>query len=83
MIVENIDQARIASVQVAALDRRKVRRRFEERFTARRMANDYVRAYRGLVYRVAQSGRDIKFPVNGGARISGDELVSVVDMHVD
>jgi hypothetical protein len=31
MIVDNIDQARIGSVQVAALDRRKVRRRFEER----------------------------------------------------
>jgi len=83
MIVDNIDQARIASVQVAALDRRKVRRRFEERFTARRMANDYVRVYRGLVYRAAQSGRDIKFSINGGARIGGDELVSDVDTHVD
>src|ERR1700746_623676 len=83
MIVDNIDQARIASVGVAALDRRKVRRRFEERFTARRMAKDYVRVYRGLVYRAAQSGRDIKFSINGGARISGDELVSDVDTHVD
>jgi len=83
MIVDNIDQARIASVQVAALDRRKVRRRFEERFTARRMAKDYVRVYRGLVHRSAQPGRNIKFPVNGGARISGDELVSDVDTHAD
>jgi glycosyltransferase involved in cell wall biosynthesis len=39
MIVDNIDQALIASVRVAALDRRKVRRRFEERFTPRRMAS--------------------------------------------
>jgi glycosyltransferase involved in cell wall biosynthesis len=83
MIVDNIDQACIASVQVAALDRHKVRRRFEERFTARRMANDYVRVYRGLVYRAAHSGRDIKFSINGGARIGGDELVSDVDTHVD
>jgi long-subunit acyl-CoA synthetase (AMP-forming) len=83
MIVDNIDQARIASVQVAALDRRKVRRRFEERFTARRMANDYLRVYRGLVYRAARSGHDIKYPVNGGARISGDELVSEADTHAD
>jgi glycosyltransferase involved in cell wall biosynthesis len=83
MIVDNIDQARIASVRVAALDRRKVRRRFEERFTARRMANDYVRVYRSLVRHAAQRGRDIKYQVNGGARISGDELVSDVDKHAD
>ena len=57
MIVDNIDQARIASVQVAALDRRKVRRRFEERFTARRMARDYVRVYRNLVYHAVAPGR--------------------------
>jgi len=43
MIVDNIDHARIALVQVAALDRRKVRSRFQERFTARRMAKEYVR----------------------------------------
>jgi hypothetical protein len=60
---------------------RKVRRRFEERFTARRMATDYVRVYRGLVYHAAQPGRSTKYPINGGARISGDELV--VDMHAD
>jgi hypothetical protein len=65
------------------LDRRKVRRRFEERFTARRMANDYVRVYRSLVRHAAQRGRDIKYQVNGGARISGDELVSDVDKHAD
>jgi glycosyltransferase involved in cell wall biosynthesis len=83
MIVDNIDQARIASVQVAALDRRKVRRRFEERFTARRMATDYVRVYQGLVHHAAQPGHRTKYPINGGARISGDELVSDVDMHAD
>ena len=83
MIVDNIDQARIASVQVAALNRRKVRRRFEERFTARRMATDYVRVYQGLVYRATRPGRSTKYPINGGARISGDELVSDVDMHAD
>jgi glycosyltransferase involved in cell wall biosynthesis len=82
MIVDNIDQARIALVQVAALDRRKVRRRFEERFTARRMARDYVRVYQSLAYHSAQRGRSTKYPANGGARIS-DELVSDVDTHAD
>ena len=83
MIVDNIDQARIASVRVAALDRRKVRRRFEERFTARRMAKDYIRVYQSFAYHAAQPGRGTKYPVNGGARISGDELVSAADKHAD
>jgi glycosyltransferase involved in cell wall biosynthesis len=83
MIVDNIDQARIALVQVAALDRRKVRSRFEERFTARRMAKDYVRVYRGLLRHAAQPGRGTRHPVNGGAHVSGDELVNDVDVHAD
>jgi glycosyltransferase involved in cell wall biosynthesis len=83
MIVDNIDQARIAMVQVAALDRRKVRSRFEERFTARRMAKDYVRVYRGLLRHAAQPGRGTRHPVNGGAHVSGDELVNDVDAHAD
>jgi glycosyltransferase involved in cell wall biosynthesis len=83
MIVDNIDQARIALVQVAALDRRRVRRRFEERFTARRMANDYVRVYRSLIHRAAHRASDFNHLANGGARINGDELVIDVDIHAD
>jgi glycosyltransferase involved in cell wall biosynthesis len=83
MIVDNIDQARIALVQVAALDRRRVRRRFEERFTARRMANDYVRVYRSLVHHAAHRASDIKHLANGGSRINGGELVIDVDIHAD
>jgi hypothetical protein len=64
MVVDNIDQALIASAQVAALDRRKVRRRFEERFTAHRMANDYVRVYRKLVHHTVEPLRDVKYPLN-------------------
>jgi glycosyltransferase involved in cell wall biosynthesis len=81
MIVDNIDQARIALAQVAALDRRRVRRRFEERFTARRMANDYVRVYRSLVRRAAHRTAGIKRLAN--ARIVGDELVLDVNIHAD
>jgi glycosyltransferase involved in cell wall biosynthesis len=83
MIVDNIDQARIALVRVAALDRRKVRSRFEGRFTARRMAKEYVRVYRALVRHAAQPGRGARHPVNGGAHVSGDELVNDVDTHAD
>jgi hypothetical protein len=59
MIVENVDRARIALAQAALMDRRKVRRRFEERFTARRMANDYVRIFRSLIRRAPQSANDL------------------------
>ena len=34
--------------RLAELDRAAIRRRFEERFTARRMAEDYLAVYRGL-----------------------------------
>jgi glycosyltransferase involved in cell wall biosynthesis len=84
LIVDNIDQARIALAQVVGLDRRKVRRRFEERFTAHRMAKDYVRIYRSLAHHAAQQARGMKkTSANGGTRISGDELVSDVDTHAD
>jgi len=48
-IVASMDEAIAAVPQVLALDRRKVRRRFEERFTAERMAHDYVDLYRKQV----------------------------------
>ena len=47
-IVDSIEEATIALADVMALDRRAVRRRFEERFTAARMASDYVRVYKSL-----------------------------------
>lgn len=47
-IVDSIEEATIALADVMALDRRVVRRRFEERFTAARMASDYVRVYKSL-----------------------------------
>ncbi len=47
-IVDSIEEA-VAAVRMAAdLDRAAVRQRFEERFTAARMASDYVAQYRGL-----------------------------------
>jgi len=39
------DKALTAIDRVASLDRRKVRERFEQRFTGRRMAEDYLRSY--------------------------------------
>lgn len=50
-IVDNIEEAKIMLPSVMALDRRAVRQRFEERFTATRMAKDYVRVYNSLLMR--------------------------------
>ena len=47
-IVDSIDEAIVTLPRVMALDRRAVRRRFEERFTATRMAKDYLRVYKSL-----------------------------------
>jgi glycosyltransferase involved in cell wall biosynthesis len=44
-IVDTVDEAVNALVRVLALDRARVRRRFEERFAVSRMARDYVAIY--------------------------------------
>ena len=48
-VVEGETEATQAIKRLGELDRRKVRSRFEERFTARRMAIEYVRHYEGLI----------------------------------
>jgi glycosyltransferase involved in cell wall biosynthesis len=50
-IVNSIEEAQIMLPNVMALDRRAVRQRFEQRFTATRMAKDYVRVYNSLLGR--------------------------------
>ncbi len=54
-IVDSIREATVTLPHVMALDRGAVRRRFEERFTATRMANDYVRVYRSLLAHLSAS----------------------------
>jgi glycosyltransferase involved in cell wall biosynthesis len=48
-IVEDETSAVAAVSRLPELSRDKIRRRFEERFTARRMANDYLAVYRSLM----------------------------------
>jgi glycosyltransferase involved in cell wall biosynthesis len=48
-IVSSVEDAILALPKVIALDRRTIRARFEERFTAARMAKDYVNVYRSLL----------------------------------
>ena len=48
-IVEDETSAVGAVYRLGELSRKKIRRRFEERFTARRMAQDYLAVYRSLL----------------------------------
>jgi glycosyltransferase involved in cell wall biosynthesis len=48
-IVDTEEQAIRQLPQLLALDRRAVRRRFEQRFSATRMAKDYLQVYRSLM----------------------------------
>jgi hypothetical protein len=65
-----MEEAIAALPRVIALDRKKVRQRFEQRFSATRMAKDYVGIYRSLLapsparepqeIELAPAGNDLK-----------------------
>ena len=57
-IVDTMEEAIAALPHVMALDRQKVRQRFEQRFSATRMAKDYVTLYRSM------SGLSLDAPAN-------------------
>jgi glycosyltransferase involved in cell wall biosynthesis len=61
-IVATVDEAIRMLPQVLALDRRAVRRRFEQRFSSARMATDYVALYRSLLERPFISERELTVP---------------------
>ena len=61
-IVESIEAAACAAREAVHMDRRKVRAEFERRFTAERMAEDYIAAYRVLVARASATARLMEFP---------------------
>ena len=67
-IVDTVDEAIRAAPEVIRLDRRVVRRRFEERFSSRRMANDYLEVYRGL-------GRGAKLVPDHAASALGHNII--------
>jgi hypothetical protein len=52
-IVDSVDEAIAAARRVDTLDRKKVRAYFEKRFTAQRMAEDYLELYQRLIDRKA------------------------------
>jgi glycosyltransferase involved in cell wall biosynthesis len=56
-VVEDETSAVAAVSQLSALSRQRVRARFEERFSARHMTNEYLAAYRSLVEQTASLPR--------------------------
>ena len=50
-IVDNVEEAIAACGRLHELDRTRVRAQFDKRFTARRMAEDYIRVYENLIAR--------------------------------
>jgi glycosyltransferase involved in cell wall biosynthesis len=73
-IVETIDQAVAAVEQAANMDRAKVRAAFERRFTAERMACDYLNIYQALDTRCATPLRRPGKIVNGALRQSDSAI---------
>jgi glycosyltransferase involved in cell wall biosynthesis len=75
-IVETPEEAVQALPGVLSLDRRAVRRRFDERFSASRMAYDYVKLYRSMLEKPPLQERSRKGleaqprrnPVNGNGK---------------
>jgi glycosyltransferase involved in cell wall biosynthesis len=63
VIVETMEEAVRRLPETLALDRRMVRRRFDERFTATRMAKDYVQAYRALLKRPSMAEHETAVPM--------------------
>jgi len=60
-VVENEDEAVKAIGKLGRLDRRKVRARFEERFSVSRMARQYEDRYRALAAAAASTGEAPRF----------------------
>jgi glycosyltransferase involved in cell wall biosynthesis len=65
-IVRSEEEAIAALPAILAYDRREVRQRFEERFTATRMAQDYVSTYRQSMKTRTASTRPRQLALNGG-----------------
>ena len=81
-VVTNFAEAVRELPQVMRLDRRQVRRCFEKRFSARRMAMDYVQIYQKQMNR-SISERQRRPDPGEQARLNGDGLLADTGLHVD
>ncbi len=70
IIVDTMGEAVRMLPRVIALDRRAIRRRFEQRFSSARMANDYVAVYRSLLKRSTRSEREALVPIRQSTTVN-------------
>lgn len=80
-IVSTMDEAVRAVPQALALDRKAVRRRFEECFSAARMTKDYLRLYRSMIRKAAGRGVDIPAFAAASAHVSSGTSHAAVRDH--
>ena len=71
-IVDNVEQAAEAVSKITHIDRRRCRARFEERFSATRMARDYVVIYERLIN--DRSNVETSFEEEYLAKLNGDGM---------
>ena len=76
-VVNSELEAIAALPEILSYDRRVVRRRFEERFTAARMAKDYVRIYRQLLKTRTSGVKPCQVDLN---RSNGSTPLSIEDL---
>jgi glycosyltransferase involved in cell wall biosynthesis len=71
-VVEDENSALAAVQQLSGLSRARIRRRFEERFTARRMAQEYLDVYRGLCESLTMpTGLAVQEPLEKPIKLNG------------
>jgi glycosyltransferase involved in cell wall biosynthesis len=70
-IVDSQDEAVAALGMLGQLDRRKIRARFVERFSAERMAHDYVELYQKAVQGRLSAGQDLPERMGWHKRATG------------
>ena len=73
-VVESEDEAIAALPEVLSYDRRAIRERFQERFTAARMAREYVGLYRKCLKMPANRSEERDFRQSRTEIINGQDL---------
>jgi len=68
-VVDRLDEAVSAVGRIGSIDRQRARSRFEERFTAERMARDYLKVYEALID-----------PASADAPLAGRPLARLVSL---
>ena len=81
-VVKCEEEAIAALPEILSYDRRAVRRRFEDRFTATRMAKDYVSTYRQLRATHTLTKRSRQLALNGGNGLAAVSIEKPIPVQI-